>query len=259
MRAAEKEEGLWEFCEGPKSVGRYEGLPWRVVEAQHIISTRKLVESDEEQRLLEELIERGKPPLPADDAASRLHYLLFTPFRYPPLRHGSRFASRWEPSLWYGSEEVRTAFAEVAYYRLLFLEGTEAQLSPIFAELSAFQVRVRSKAAVDLTQGKFAEYQAALRSRRGYEATQALGAAARGHGVEVLRYASAREPGGGINVALFSPAAFAEKRPRQPQTWSCVVTKEIVEFTRKSYFVQECLSFPRELFEEEGVLPTASP
>ena len=66
----------------------WRGKAWRVVEAQHEASTMKLVDGPEEQRLLEQLLEAAKPPLPA--AAHGLHYLLATPFRYPPLPGGSR-------------------------------------------------------------------------------------------------------------------------------------------------------------------------
>src|SRR5260370_1119544 len=89
-------------------------------------------------------------PLPPPSLAPRraagagLDSLLFTPFRYPPLRHGSRFGSRYERGIWYGAETLRTAFAEVAYYRLLFLEGTEADLGLLQTDLSAFSVRVRT-------------------------------------------------------------------------------------------------------------------
>ena len=124
-----------------------------MVEAQHHISTRKLVDSDEEQQLLEELIEGTKPP---ERTRGTLHYLLFTPFRYAPLRHGSRFGRRTEPGIWYGSEEQSTAFAEVAYYRLLFLEGTTAQLAPLHVQLTVFRARVRTPRGVDLTTSAFA-------------------------------------------------------------------------------------------------------
>ena len=61
---------------------------WRAVEAQHIASTLRLVASAEEQLVLERLLERSKPAIPAD--AADLHYLLATPFRYAsPI--GSRF------------------------------------------------------------------------------------------------------------------------------------------------------------------------
>ena len=97
---------------------------WRVVESQYVVSTRKLVDSDEEQRLLEELIDGVKPPTPEGPEFRGLHYLLFTPFRHPPLRYGSRSGTTSERGIWYGSESRHTAFAEVAYYRLLFFEGT---------------------------------------------------------------------------------------------------------------------------------------
>src|SRR3954470_4873943 len=132
---------IWMQCGGASNARALETEPWRVVEAQHQVSTRKLVESDEEQRLLEELIDAAKPP---ERTRSRLHYLLFTPFRYPPLRHGSRFGTRHEPGIWYGSESLHTAFAEVAYYRLLFLEGTRARLEPLETTLTAFSVNVRA-------------------------------------------------------------------------------------------------------------------
>lgn len=244
---------IWMECGARANCTAYEGAPWRVVEAQHVISTRKLVESDEEQELLEELIESVKPPLPA--GMRGLHYLLSTSFRYPPLRHGSRFATRFEPALWYGSEELRTAFAEVAYYRLLFLEQSSAALAPIQVELSAFQARVRSENCVDLTAGPFHEHQLALRSARSYAATQPLGAQMRADGVEMFLFASARDAAGGRNVALFSPVVFARKKPTLPQTWRCIATRERVEIVRRDYFTHERLGFDREQFTVAGELP----
>lgn len=232
----------------------YEGAPWRVVEGQHVVSTRKLVDSDAEQQILEELIERGKPPLPRVDGIDGLHFLLFSSFRYPPLRHGSRFATRWEPSLWYGAEELRTAFAEVAFYRLVFLEGTRATLAPLMVELSAFQAKVRTRRAADLTRAA-ADRLEAIRSKVSYAATQALGRELRAAGCELVRYHSARDAHGGVNVALFTPRAFAEKRPRTPQTWLCVATSAGVEVSRRDYFVRETFAFGRAQFEVEGALP----
>ncbi len=57
---------------------------WRGVEAQHIVSTMRLVDTLDEQSVLECILESSKPPLPAGGAAK--HYLLATPFRYRP-RH----------------------------------------------------------------------------------------------------------------------------------------------------------------------------
>lgn len=60
----------------------WRGSTWRIVEAQHVASTMKIVDSAAEQEALESLLEAGKPALP--DATSGLDYLLATPFRYPP-------------------------------------------------------------------------------------------------------------------------------------------------------------------------------
>ena len=56
-----------------KAARRISAKPWRVVEAQHRASTMRLVDTLAEQRALEDLLEAGKPPLPAE--AAQLHYL----------------------------------------------------------------------------------------------------------------------------------------------------------------------------------------
>jgi hypothetical protein len=223
-----------------------------VVEAQHQVSTRKLVDSADEQVLLEELIERVKPP---DTTGGRLHYLLFTPFRYPPLRYGSRFGARHERGVWYGSESRRTAFAEVAYYRLLFLEGTRAALGSVITQLTAFSVRVRSSRGVDLVSPPFDAHRRAIASPTKYASTQALGAAMREAGVELFRYPSARDDEGGVNVGAFSPAVFGSAKPHGFETWHCTAEREKVELTKGDYFKRETYAFSREQFLVGGALP----
>ena len=123
---------IWTRCGGISNRKRLAARAFRAVEAQHRISTRKLTDSDAEQVLLEDLLESSKPALAGDlEGLEGLHYLLFTPFRYPPLRHGSRFGVKTEGGIWYGSQTLPTCFAEVAYYRLVFLEGTTAKLAPL--------------------------------------------------------------------------------------------------------------------------------
>ena len=62
---------------------------WRGVQAQHVVSTMRLVDTPEEQVELERLLEGSKPPLPTMKAPK--HYLLSTPIRYRP-QHASRFS-----------------------------------------------------------------------------------------------------------------------------------------------------------------------
>src|SRR5512133_314712 len=110
---------IWTRSGGRTNLRRLENRPWRVVEAQHLVSTRKLVDSLAEQEALEEVLEAGKPRVPPEREFEGLHYLLATPFRYPPLRHGSRFGAPALRGIWYGAEALQTSLAEAAYYRLL--------------------------------------------------------------------------------------------------------------------------------------------
>jgi RES domain len=244
---------IWTRCAGSSEIAPLATTPWRAVEAQHQISTRKLVDDDAEQAVLEEILERSKRPL-AD--GGRLHYLLFTPFRYPPLAHGSRFGARHEPGIWYGAETLRTAFAEVAYYRLLFLAGTAADLAPLATDLSAFTARVRTSHGVDLTVMPFARWRQALASRTSYAATQPLGGAMRAAGVDAFRYESARDVHSGVNVAVFAPRAFAGRRPRRIETWRCVAGHDGVELAKRDYFERTVHRFPRADFLVKGRLPS---
>jgi RES domain-containing protein len=243
---------IWTRCAGDSEIRPLRLAAWRAVEAQHQVSTRKLVDSAEEQMLLEELIDRVKPP---DVTRGRLHYLLSTPFRYPPLPHGSRFGARHERGIWYGAETRRTMFAEVAYYRLVFLDGTRADLGAVTTQLTAFNVRVHSARGVDLVAPPFDAHRRAIASPSRYTATQALGAAMRAAGVELARYPSARDTDGGVNVAAFSPTVFGAARPRGLETWHCTATRKRVELAKRDYFGRETYAFPRETFLVSGALP----
>jgi hypothetical protein len=243
---------IWTRCAGDSKLRPLRLSPWRVVESQHHVSTRKLVDSIDEQALLEQLIDTAKP---RDRHSGRLHVLVSTPFRYPPLPHGSRFAQRHEPSLWYGSEERRTAFAELAYYRLIFLEGTRANLDGVATWHTAFTVRVRTERGIDLTAAPFKAYRDAFASPVDYTATQALGAAMRESSVDAFRYPSARDRQGGVNVGAFTPAAFGAARPRDLEAWHCTATTLRIECVRHDFFHTAAFTFPREDFLVNGRLP----
>ena len=219
---------IWTRCGGSSNFLRYSSDVWRVVEAQHLNSTRKLVDSNEEQHLLEDLVEESKPPLKR--GTESLHYLLSTPFRYPPLRHGSRYRRRFDPGVWYGAEQLATCWAEVAYYKFIFLDGTDAELTPLELELSAFAVPIACHHAVDVSAAPFDKHKTVLTSKTNYQATQALGAAMREGGTHVVRYPSARDPEGGACIGIFDPVAF-DGAPKLPAaTYHCTATRATVEF-----------------------------
>ncbi len=243
---------IWTRCAGDSELRPLHLTPWRVVEAQHQVSTRKLVDTAEEQALLEEMIDRVKPP---DLTGGRLHYLLFTPFRYPPLAHGSRFGQRNERGIWYGSLDRRTAFAEVAYYRLLFLDGTQASLGTVTTPLTAFTARVRTARGVDLVAPPFDAHRRAIASPTRYTSSQALGAAMRNAGVEAFRYPSARDVEGGVNTAAFVPSVFGNTKPKSFETWHCAASRERVDVTQGDYFKRDKYAVPRTQFLVRGALP----
>ncbi|MGI9044518.1 MAG: RES family NAD+ phosphorylase [Gemmatimonadaceae bacterium] len=242
---------IWTRCAGDSELKPLQLSPWRVVEAQHQISTRKLVDSNEEQALLEELIDRVKP---ADRTGGRLHYLLFTPFRYPPLKHGSRFGGRNEPGIWYGSLDRRTAFAEVAYYRMVFLEGTAAELGTVETPLTAFTARVRTSRGIDLVAPPFDAHHLAITSPTSYASSQPLGTVMRGAGVQAFKYPSARDDQGGVNVGVLVPSVFGRARPKSFETWHCAASRHRVEVMQADYFNRDSYAFPRGQFLVKGVL-----
>jgi hypothetical protein len=179
----------------------------------------KLVDTLDEQQRLEELLETTKPPVPAECAG--LHYLLSTPFRYgAPYPTGSRFRRPGlTPGVFYGSTATATAVAEAAFHRLLFFADSPATPWPANAgEHTAFSARFRTASALDLTSPPFDQDERRWTHPTDYRACHTLADEAREAGVDVLRYASARQ-GGGVNLALFTCRTFASREPIDRQTW----------------------------------------
>jgi hypothetical protein len=198
---------------------RLAGRCWRVVEAQHVVSTIKLVDTLAEQARLEELLEQSKPSVPED--CRHVHYLLFTPFRYGALYpRGSRFRrAGMTAGVFYASQSVTTAIAEMAFARLLFFADSPATPWPANAiEHTAFQVRFHTTKGLDLMAPPFDRKRADWTDPVNYEKCQALAETAREAGVQAIRYQSARDAAG-VNIALLSCAAFSAPAPLDRQTW----------------------------------------
>ena len=83
--------------------------------------------------------------------------------------------------------------------------------------------------------------------------SQRLGAALRAGGVQAFEYPSARDPRGGINVALFTPAALAAARPRFQQAWLCETLATAVRYA--GAHPAPCHAFPLADFLVGGALP----
>ncbi len=226
---------------------RYEGQGWRVVEAQHQVSTLKLVDRLDEQNILEELIEKTKPVIPED--CRHLDYLLATPFRYDTTYpQGSRFrrAERTH-GVYYASERPETAIAEIVFLRLLFFaESPETPWPNDAAEYTAFAAALATDRAIDLTLPPFATDRAVWIDPIKYAPCQDLADAARLADLALIRYESIRDPDAGANLAVLVCKVFSEPRPIDRQTWRirlgpagaqaiCVYPKQRQEFLPETF------------------------
>jgi hypothetical protein len=191
---------------------------WRVVEAQHRISTNRLASNLADQARLEELAEEAKPDLPK--AARGKHYLIASPFRY-----GHTVASRFRkaeerPGIFYASEHEATAIAETAYWRLRFFSRSSGFVPPsTTSEHLSFMVKVKAKRALDLTRPPFAADAAKWTDPLGYAACQDLAGAARVADAQLIRSSSVRDPKARANVAIFDPATIISEAPTYGKTW----------------------------------------
>jgi hypothetical protein len=207
------------------------------VEAQHVVSTMRLVATPEEQRRLELLLDQAKPGVakPLD----KLHFLLAAPFRYRPWPPGSRFRAPDDGGVFYGAVEIRTACAEMAWWRwkgfLLDAPALE-ELPPVAFTL--FPVSVADRAAVDLREPPFVGDRATWTHPADYSGTQAFGRVARDADIGILLYESVRDPQHAANVAVLQPRAFRKFQPTRQQTWTLLVNR-----TRANWIRSDTVAF----------------
>ena len=226
---------------------RANGRTWRVVEAQHKVSTAKLTDTVADQRLLEELIDATKPAVPAECAS--LHFLLSTPFRYgAPYPRGSRFRrAGLTPGVFYASENVDTAIAELCFARLLFFaESPDTRWPNNAGEFTAFAVEYATERAIDLTLAPFDVRAHLWMDLTRYEHCQQLSDLARQSEINLIRYSSVRDPRHKSNTAILECSAFARPEPVDRQTWRillgsngaramCEMPEGIIEFARAAF------------------------
>jgi len=196
------------------------GRSWRVVEAQHRVSSAKLTDIEPEQSLLEDLIEESKPNIPPE--CQHLDFLLATPFRYgAPYPKGSRFRKAGQTlGVFYSSESVDTAIAELSFHRLLFFaESPDTKWPTNAGEFTAFAVEYATGRSVDLTRAPFDDRSTRWMHPTRYDECQELAELARGADIEAVKYASVRDPRNRLNTALLTCRAFAQAKPVDRQTW----------------------------------------
>lgn len=244
---------IWGACAPRIEAALLGGELMRLVASQEEIATLGLVDTLSEQRRVERLLEQSKPPLVRD--TERLHYLLAAPFRYPPLPYGSRFGTRQEPGLFYGSLGLTALLSEAAYYRFVFWAGMSnpPPSGKLATQHNVFRADYSSERGLRLQAPPFTRFETLLTSPDRYEATQQLGGHMRAAGIEAFEYRSARDPSGGINAALYTPQALASVRPKRVTSWLTETRAETVTFSERGS--KDVTSFPLEQFLAAGSLP----
>jgi hypothetical protein len=214
---------------------------WRAVEAQHLIATRLLVDSADEQALLERIIDGVKPAAPKEAGDRGLHYLLLTPWRYAPPPPGTRFRAPTDEGVFYGADAIRTACAELGWWRWKFLLESPALERIDWRQQTLFSTAVQTL-TIDLRQPPFDRDAADWTAPDSYVATQAFARVAREAEIGAIRYASVRDPAksGGVCTAVLRLDAFAGAPDEHgAQSWAIAVQRERVIWRRQSPFSKE--------------------
>lgn len=202
---------------------------WRAVEAQHIAATMSLVDSLDEQTVLEHILESNKPPIPR--TYEQLNYLIFTPFRYTSA-HPSRFRRPDESGIWYGALDRQTACAEVGYWRWRFLMDSDAlKAGEIRFESTLFQAKVDGL-CIDLTAPPWSTLDQLWKNPTDYSHCHQLAHLARSSGVQWIQYGSARQPEG-LCAAVFDAQCLSLHEPHHQETWMCKITAATVIFRHR--------------------------
>lgn len=243
---------IWNRCDGSQHIGLLEGTLFRLVESQQQVATLGYVDTLEEQALLEDMLEAVKPPYL--ESTTHLHYLLKTPFRYPPLKWGSRFGSVHENSIFYGGCSVKTTLFESAYYRFVFLYSMQGNLikPKLRSEHTLFSVDYKTDRGVQLEKAPFDTHQAELIHSSNYHACQQLGEAMRQAEVKAFTYKSARAETGNC-VGLFTPEPFVQDKPKDTSHWLCEASLDYVSF--KQVDMKDVMTFSINTFLVDGDLP----
>ena len=243
---------IWDAVGGTNTLHPINGNGFRLVESQEEIATAEIVSDLDKQSILEEMIEQLSKP-DCFPGTEHLHYLLFTPFRYPPLEYGSRFGGRSEPSLLYGGTTEYVTLCESAYYRFFFYYDmqTPPPSQLLKTQHTIFSFDYKTDQGIQLQNPPFDKYANELRNPKDYSATQALGSAMRGDGVKGFEYSSARDKDGGISVALFDATPLVSSEPYNKKPCLCQTSSDNVVFKLEGNIYR----FSLDQFLIDGELP----
>lgn len=208
----------------------YRRNTWRLIEGQYRSSTRKIVDTLEEHRLLEQALEDSKPPVP--DECRHLDYQFWSPFRYGRYPRESRFRrSGRTPGVYYSSEDPLTAALEYSWGMVCFYRAspdTRVPTAPI--TMTAIQSSIAAPVSIDLRHSAVAS-EGRWTHPTDYGDCVALADAVRAEGCEAIIYSSVRHPDREPNVAVLTCSAFDQPIPIATQTWHQILQDQRLQLT----------------------------
>ncbi len=200
---------------------------FRIVETDQTIGTIKISKSLDDQNRLEELIDETKPV----NTNFPVHYLISTPFRYPPLKWGSRFGTILMNSYFYASHSYKTCLIECAYYRFKFLNDLVIPFEePLNNNYLLFTVKTNTASGLDLTVPNFKKIFNKITDPDDYTFTHKIGKwAVVENDFNMIKFPSARHKEG-INFAVADIKCIKSKKPKIISRIACISTNTNVVF-----------------------------
>jgi hypothetical protein len=129
---------------------------------------------------------------------------------------------------------------------LFFAKSPDTKWPTDAGEFTAFAVEYETPLAIDLTRAPFDDRADKWMHPTRYDECQELAELARGAGIEIIKYASVRDPRHKLNTALLTCRAFARAEPAGRQTWRilfgsngaralCEMPRESIDFNRMAF------------------------
>lgn len=155
-----------------------------------------------------------------------LHPLVSECFRVRPHADvATRFRAPGDPGVFYGAGALKTAAAEVAYWRHRFITRSACQLDNQQSLHGAFHLDLTA-ASIDLREPPFISDAAAWLHPTDYTKSQNFAAIAREAGAECIMYQSVRHPTPAMCAAVLSPEPLAGKVPIvSRRVWALTITR----------------------------------
>ena len=189
---------------------------WRMVPVDRM----QVVETLAEAQVLDDILSEYDASRPQP-----LHPLVAECFRVRPLADlETRFRSAGAPGVFYGADAVKTAAAEVAYWRHRFTTRSSGRIEGLKSWHGVFHVDLAA-GSIDLRKEPFSTDAAAWLHPTDYSAPQAFAAAARKAGVSCIFYQSVRHPTPAMCAAVLTPEPLSGKPPVfTRRSWELTIT-----------------------------------